>query len=132
MQIKNINQTFDNNNNYTFTGTISAFREIPTKLDYSKILMLITLEDNTGSIEVIMFPKFHADYRHIIEIGTEVNISGRIHYQEDEKPHFILETMERLNPITYDYFTYDNSYTLTLNKPEQNLICHLVSPCIRL
>ena len=125
MQIKDINKSYDNNKIYTLTGTITDFREVPTKLDYTKILMLMTLEDDTESIEVIIFPKFHADYRHIVEKGAEVNISGRIHYQEDGKPHFILETMERLNQITYDYFTYDNSYTLTLDKPEQNLICHL-------
>ena len=125
MQIKDINQSFDNNNNYTVKGTITAFREIPTKLDYSKILMLITLQDETGSIEAIMFPEYHADFRNIIELGAEVNISGKIHYQEDKKAHLMVETIGRLSPISYDYFTSDNSYTLIFDKPEQNLICHL-------
>lgn len=94
MQIKEINQTFDNDNNYTFAGTIIAFQEIPIKFDHSKILMQITLQDETGSVEAMMFPKYHADFRHIIEIGAEVNILGNIHYQEDKKPCIIVR--ERL------------------------------------
>ena len=39
MQIKDINKSYDNNKIYTLTGTITDFREVPTKLDYTKILI---------------------------------------------------------------------------------------------
>lgn len=57
-------------------------------------MAFVTVEDMTGSIEVIIFPKLMPTYFRFIETGKAVFIMGHISVREDEAPKIILDTVK--------------------------------------
>lgn len=71
-------------------GIVSHITKKQTK--NGDTMAFVTVEDMTGSIEVIIFPKLMMPYFKYIEVGKAVFIMGHISVREDEAPKLILDT----------------------------------------
>jgi len=67
-----------------FTGIITKFKTILTKKDSSK-MAFITLTDDTGSLEAIIFPKAFIQFENLLIENQAVYIEGKISNRNDEK-----------------------------------------------
>ena len=63
------------------------------------IMAFLTLEDLTGSIEVIVFPKTLENFKSLCITDSLVIIKGRISLKEDEQPKLLCESIEPLEKI---------------------------------
>lgn len=70
-------------------GIVSHITKKQTK--NGETMAFVTVEDMTGSIEVIIFPKLMPTYFKYIEVGKAVFILGHISVREDEAPKVILD-----------------------------------------
>lgn len=61
----------------------------------SETMAFVTVEDMTGSIEVIIFPKLMPPYFKYIEVGKAIFILGHISVREDEAPKVILDMAKK-------------------------------------
>lgn len=71
-------------------GIVSHITKKQTK--NGETMAFVTLEDITGSIEIIIFPKLMPSYFKYIEMRKAVLISGRISVREEEEPKIILDS----------------------------------------
>ena len=74
----------------TVAGIVSSLREKLTRSNTTMAYM--TLEDFTGGIEVIVFPKLYSRIGEIIRENNIVVVTGRVDIKEDERPKLIMET----------------------------------------
>ncbi len=58
-------------------------------------MAFITLEDMTGSMEMLVFPKVLALYSSLLREGEAVVVTGRLSTREDEEPKIICEKVTR-------------------------------------
>ena len=65
-------------------------------------MALLKLEDLTGVIEVVVFPKTLEKTRNLINLDSMVIIKGRVSIKEDEEPKLICESIEPLEKINSD------------------------------
>ena len=77
-------------------GMVSAWRTRVTKK--GGLMGFLTLEDLTGQIECLLFPRVCKQYRQLIGEDRAVVVSGRLSFREDEDPKLIAETVEPLAP----------------------------------
>ena len=74
--------------------------EVNQKVTRNNTMMaFLKLEDLTGTIEVIVFPKALDRLRDIIKEDTLVKLKGRVSIKEDELPKIICENIEGLEKI---------------------------------
>lgn len=81
-------------------GIISHITKKQTK--NGDTMAFVTVEDMTGSIEVIIFPKLMPTYFRYIETGKAVFIMGHISVREDEAPKIILDTVKPAAEVKSD------------------------------
>ena len=87
-----------NDNDTVIIGGILT--EVKQKVTRNNTIMaFLTLEDLSGSIEVIVFPRTLEKLRNLIQPDSIVKIKGRISIKEDELPKLICETIEGLEKI---------------------------------
>ena len=87
-----------NDNDTVIIGGILT--EVNQKVTRNNTMMaFLKLEDLTGTIEVIVFPKTLDRLRHIIKEDTLVKLKGRVSIKEDELPKIICENIEGLEKI---------------------------------
>lgn len=87
-----------NDNDTVILGGILT--EVNQKVTRNNTMMaFLKLEDLTGTIEVIVFPKALDRLRHIIKEDTLVKLKGRVSIKEDELPKIICENIEGLEKI---------------------------------
>ena len=74
------------------------------------IMAFLTLEDLTGSIEVIVFPKTLDNVKSLCVTDSLVIVKGRISLKEDEPPKLLCESIEPLEKINSSkvYIRTDN------------------------
>ena len=65
-------------------------------------MAFLKLEDLTGVIEVVVFPKTLEKTRNLINLDSMVIIKGRVSIKEDEEPKLICESIEPLEKINSD------------------------------
>ncbi|MDZ5034527.1 OB-fold nucleic acid binding domain-containing protein, partial [Clostridium perfringens] len=65
----------------------------------NSMMAFLKLEDLTGTIEVIVFPKTLDKVREFVKEDSLVVIKGRVSIKEDELPKLICETIEPLEKI---------------------------------
>ncbi|MBQ4066909.1 MAG: DNA polymerase III subunit alpha, partial [Clostridia bacterium] len=53
-------------------------------------MSFVTVEDGTGEIELIVFPKIFALYSHLLTVDSPVALVGKISIKDDEAPKLIL------------------------------------------
>lgn len=68
----------------------------------NSIMAFLKLEDLTGVIEVVVFPKTLEKTRNLINLDSMVIIKGRVSIKEDEEPKLICESIEPLEKINSD------------------------------
>ena len=68
----------------------------------NSIMAFLKLEDLTGVIEVVVFPKTLEKMRNLINLDSMVIIKGRVSIKEDEEPKLICESIEPLEKINSD------------------------------
>ena len=56
----------------------------------------ITLEDQTGQVECLLFPRIYERYSREIAVDQPVLVTGRLSIREDEEPKLIVDVIEPL------------------------------------
>ncbi len=82
--------TVQDGDEVTIVGIVSSLREKVTRSN--SMMAFIAVEDFTGSIEVMVFPKTYSSYGEMIKENNTVIITGRVDVKEEETPKLILET----------------------------------------
>ena len=76
-------------------GMLTEVKEKATKKgDY---MAFVTLEDMTGQIECLVFPRVYEKYRLMLNAEDAVVISGKISMREEEAPKLLAERVTRLD-----------------------------------
>jgi len=65
----------------TVGGVVGALRKAVTKK--GEMMAYVTLEDTTGALEVLVFPKLYPRFMEIIEKEKAILVNGRLSLQED-------------------------------------------------
>lgn len=71
-------------------GIIQAKKSMTTKT--GGLMAFVQLEDQTASMEVVVFANVFEKHRTLFEVGNIVAISGRISIREEEAPKLLCET----------------------------------------
>ena len=61
---------------------------------------IITLEDLTGQIEGLVFPKVYERYSEQLNADAMVILTGKLSFREDEEPKLLVDTVQPLTPET--------------------------------
>lgn len=75
-------------------GMLTEFRQKATKA--GNLMGFVTLEDLTGTIEVLVFPKVLERVSTELTPDTAVILGGRLSIREEEEPKLLLDTVEPL------------------------------------
>ncbi|MGI6699482.1 MAG: DNA polymerase III subunit alpha [Christensenellales bacterium] len=78
----------------TLGGVVQTLRPKATRA--GDMMGFLTVEDLTGQVECILFPRVYENYQALIREGQVVKISGRLSIREDEEPKIILESLSLL------------------------------------
>ncbi len=108
-------------------GIISGVTRKQTKKGDS--MAFLNIEDVSGTIEVIVFPKLLAKYMNKINSGVAVLIGGRLSMREEENPKIILDFLE-LADIAKDSRTKKNGLFIRVenqNSPIYNKCFETIS-----
>ncbi len=87
------NQSYDNTSIYVM-GMITAKRLKLTKSGEN--MAFLTVEDMTGAIEVLVFPRVYAAHSHRLVAGEPVFLRGRVSLKEEEAAKLILDDVMTL------------------------------------
>lgn len=113
-----------NDNDAAILGGILT--EVNLKVTRNNTMMaFLKLEDLSGTIEVIVFPKQLDKVRPLIVEDSLVKIKGRVSIKEDELPKFICESIDGLEKINSNkiYIRVENEQGVkTLNNEIHNLV----------
>ncbi|HYD35604.1 MAG TPA: DNA polymerase III subunit alpha [Vitreimonas sp.] len=71
------------NHIFQFGGVITKLRQVLTKKNNSE-MAFGTLEDPTGSLEFVVFPKAYEQYKPLLKTDTVVLIKGKVEVREEE------------------------------------------------
>ncbi len=85
-------QKYKDNERVAVLALIGSVKKKITKSDTT--MAFLTAEDNTGSVEVIIFPKTFSEHPALINEGNIVLIHGRVSVREDEDTKIVCETLE--------------------------------------
>ena len=77
--------------------------EIRTKLSRNnKLMAFVTIEDLTGNVDAIIFPKVFEDYKAYIKEDAMLKIDGKLSFREEEEPKVLINRIMRLSDCTLD------------------------------
>ncbi len=83
--------SFSDNDRVKILGIITSVKKKMTRKNEE--MAFITVEDMTGSTEVLLFPKTVAENRALIQPSNVVFISGRLSLREDRDPSLVCEQL---------------------------------------
>ncbi len=86
------NAKYKDNDRVLVLGLISSVKKKITKSDST--MAFVTLEDETGSIEVLVFPKTLAEKPMLFREGNIVLLRGRVSMREDEDTKIVCENVD--------------------------------------
>ena len=92
-----IDATINDNDKVILGGIIIEVKQKVTK--NNKMMAFLKLEDLTGTIEIIVFPRTLDKLREQIKEDSLVRIQGRVNLKEDEMPKLICENIEGLEKV---------------------------------
>ena len=81
---------------YTVGGMITDRNTKITKA--GKTMAFLTLEDMTGTLEVVVFPNDYMKYNHMLNVDSKVIIAGRADISEESDGKLLLEDISELKP----------------------------------
>ena len=79
----------------TMGGMIGAYKKLKTRS--GAFMAFVTVEDMSGSIECVCFPKVYERIRSFLETDRVVSLSGKISIEEEKLPVIILDKMEEFS-----------------------------------
>ena len=83
---------YADNEKLTVLGMIASVKKKVTKSNAE--MAFVTLEDTSGSIEALLFPKTVAQTMPLLQTGNVVLLSGRLSLREDKEPTIVCESIE--------------------------------------
>ncbi|MBE6070451.1 MAG: DNA polymerase III subunit alpha [Clostridium butyricum] len=109
IEIFNKNEGLQDNDRVVFGGILASVNQKITR--NNAIMAFLTLEDLSGSIEVIVFPRTLEQVKSLCVTDSLVIIKGRLSIKEDEAPKLICESIEPLEKINSSklYLRLDDS-----------------------
>ncbi len=93
---------------------VSKFRSQITKSN--QMMAFVTVEDRSGSLELIVFPKTLSQFGGMLYEGAVVSVSGTISLREDEDAKILVNLVERIP----DKAAFVNSQNITSPEPNVN------------
>jgi len=75
-------------------GIVTAITEKTTRT--GERMAFVTLEDMTGAMECLIFPKVLSSHASLIRKDAALALTGRISAREDESPKLVCDTVQRL------------------------------------
>ena len=117
-QINDIDQVASNNKTIRIGGIISSIRKTLTKVRKEEMCFL-KLQDTTGTLEVLVFPKVYAQTRSILITDQIVVISGKLEAGE-QTPVLIAENIMSLEESLEG--GHDNVLEVTVPKNADRLL----------
>lgn len=84
---------------------VSRFRSQLTKSN--QMMAFVTVEDRSGSVELIVFPKTLSQFGGLLYEGAVVSVTGNVSSREDEDSKILVNTVEKVeksdsSPISYE------------------------------
>ncbi len=124
VQVKDIKEA-STGKNVTVGGVLSGLRKTMTKranleMAFGKI------EDETGSIDVVFFPRVFADYKEIIQSDSVIVISGKMD-EKEETPVILVDrvrTIDENTPVQQVDNTNGNSIEITIPSSADRTLLH--------
>ena len=81
-------------------GIVSALKTRPTR--NNALMAYATLEDDTGSIELMVFPRTLEEAGSVLQVNAPVLVTGRISLREDKPPQLLCDQVVSLDRISVD------------------------------
>jgi DNA polymerase-3 subunit alpha len=105
--------------NVTVGGIISKMKKSLTKKQ--DVMIFLTLEDRTGTIEALLFPKTLAKVGGMIEMEKIVQMSGRLSDKDGEFKLIVDDVKDLPNDMIYEMNVadFENQSTIVINLPEK-------------
>ena len=75
-------------------AVVSKFRTQLTK--QNQMMAFMTVEDRSGAVELIVFPKVLDDYSPLFYVGSVISVSGTLSMREDEDAKILVNSAERV------------------------------------
>ena len=82
-QIKEIDASIHQGQTFMFGGVITKLREVTTKKNGS-LMAFGTIEDQTGRVDFLIFPKLYATLKDTVKADQVVLLKGKIDYKDEE------------------------------------------------
>ena len=84
---------------------VSRFRSQLTKSN--QMMAFVTVEDRSGSVELIVFPKTLSQFGGLLYEGAVISVTGNVSSREDEDSKILVNTVEKVeksdsSPISYE------------------------------
>lgn len=86
------NSTVLDGDHVRIMGIITSVKKKITKNDTT--MAYVTVEDTSGSVELLVFPKVYLTYSHMLREGIVYVFSGRISQRDDEETKIICDMVE--------------------------------------
>ncbi len=84
--------------NVSMAGILTVCRGKITKK--GAMMGFITLEDLTGQLEGLVFPKIYEKYLPLLSADSLVILDGKLSFREEEEPKLLVDTVKLLTPQT--------------------------------
>jgi len=79
-------------------GIVTKIKRKFTKNDAE--MAFVTIEDLTGSIEVLVFPKIFYKFEAVLKEDSVITITGRVSAKEEEEPKILMEVASKVDTDT--------------------------------
>lgn len=99
-------QSYSDNQKVSVLGIITSVKKKVTKSNTE--MAFIMLEDTSGGIEALLFPKTVSSNIQLLQTGAVVLVSGRLSLREDREPSLVCDTIQPC----------PNEASLSLRKPQ--------------
>ncbi len=83
---------YADNEKLSILGIITSIKKKVTKSNTE--MAFVTLEDTSGNIEALLFPKTVSSSMQLLQTGNVVLLSGRLSLREDKEPTIVCERIE--------------------------------------
>ncbi len=89
---------FSDNDRVRIMGIITSVKKKITKNDTT--MAYVTVEDTTGTVELLIFPKVYQAVAHLLKEGIVYVFTGRVNIREDEDPKILCDMIESPDSAT--------------------------------
>ncbi len=87
-------KTYADNQRVQIVAVVSKFRTQLTK--QNQMMAFMTVEDRSGSMELIVFPKALNEYGSLFYAGSVISVQGTLSMREDEDAKILVNTAQRV------------------------------------